>query len=154
MNSCQPQKRRILKHLWLALALPASTLPTSALAAQVDCTGVADWDAGAVYQGGDPVVSANKRYHAKWWTTNEDPQTTGQWGVWDYQGDCGTVDPINNPPTVSISSPTSPVTVNVDEVVKVNVLAEDSDNGDSVSKVELLIDNAVFAVDVTAPYEF
>jgi chitinase len=37
----------------------------------------------------DNVVSYNGRsYKAKWWTTNETPGTTGEWGVWTDLGPC------------------------------------------------------------------
>ncbi len=40
------------------------------------------WEKGIVYNTGDKVTHNNKNYEAKWWTTNEEPGTTGQWGVW------------------------------------------------------------------------
>ncbi|OEE32184.1 chitinase [Vibrio genomosp. F10 str. ZF-129] len=46
------------------------------------------WDKGAVYTGGQQVSSAGKAYEAKWWTRGEDPQSTGQWGVWKEVGVC------------------------------------------------------------------
>ncbi|MEZ8862213.1 glycosyl hydrolase family 18 protein [Vibrio sp. 10N.247.311.51] len=44
------------------------------------------WDSGAVYTGGDQVTQGGKIWEAKWWTTGEDPTTTGQWGVWKEIG--------------------------------------------------------------------
>ncbi|WP_372385454.1 glycosyl hydrolase family 18 protein [Vibrio sp. BS-M-Sm-2] len=44
------------------------------------------WDSGAVYTGGDQVTQGGKVWEAKWWTTGEDPTTTGQWGVWKESG--------------------------------------------------------------------
>ncbi|MEZ8036617.1 glycosyl hydrolase family 18 protein [Vibrio crassostreae] len=44
------------------------------------------WDSGAVYTGGDQVTQGGKVWEAKWWTTGEDPTTTGQWGVWKEIG--------------------------------------------------------------------
>ncbi|MEZ8806338.1 glycosyl hydrolase family 18 protein [Vibrio atlanticus] len=44
------------------------------------------WDSGAVYTGGDQVTQVGKVWEAKWWTTGEDPTTTGQWGVWKEIG--------------------------------------------------------------------
>ncbi|PMJ92937.1 glycosyl hydrolase family 18 protein [Vibrio sp. 10N.261.55.A7] len=54
------------------------------------CTNL--WDTGAVYTGGQQVSWAGKVYEAKWWTTGEDPSTTGEWGVWKDMGaaDCAT----------------------------------------------------------------
>ncbi|WP_439146368.1 glycosyl hydrolase family 18 protein [Vibrio sp.] len=44
------------------------------------------WDSNAVYTGGDQVTQGGKVWEAKWWTTGEDPTTTGQWGVWKEIG--------------------------------------------------------------------
>ncbi|MEC7309054.1 glycosyl hydrolase family 18 protein [Vibrio gigantis] len=44
------------------------------------------WDSGAVYTSGDQVTQGGKVWEAKWWTTGEDPTTTGQWGVWKEIG--------------------------------------------------------------------
>ncbi len=44
------------------------------------------WDSSAVYNGGDQVTQGGKIWEAKWWTTGEDPTTTGQWGVWNEIG--------------------------------------------------------------------
>ncbi|GHA35075.1 glycosyl hydrolase family 18 protein [Photobacterium aphoticum] len=41
---------------------------------------------GVVYTSGDVVSHKGKEYSAKWWTTNEEPGTTGQWGVWKELG--------------------------------------------------------------------
>ncbi|SDY00491.1 chitinase [Evansella caseinilytica] len=46
------------------------------------------WQASAVYTGGDQVQHNGKLYQAKWWTTGEEPGTTGEWGVWELLGDC------------------------------------------------------------------
>jgi len=48
------------------------------------CTNL--WDAGSVYTGGDQVTQGGKVWEAKWWTTGEDPTTTGPWGVWKEIG--------------------------------------------------------------------
>ncbi|MDE1222137.1 glycosyl hydrolase family 18 protein [Vibrio aestuarianus] len=44
------------------------------------------WDKGSVYTGGNQVSWAGKVWEAKWWTTGEDPTTTGAWGVWKEVG--------------------------------------------------------------------
>lgn len=40
------------------------------------------WEKGNVYNAGDRVTHNKINYEAKWWTTNEEPGTTGEWGVW------------------------------------------------------------------------
>lgn len=44
------------------------------------------WAEGVVYNSGDVVTHKGVEYSAKWWTTNEEPGTTGQWGVWKELG--------------------------------------------------------------------
>ncbi|MGF1778227.1 glycosyl hydrolase family 18 protein [Vibrio nomapromontoriensis] len=46
------------------------------------------WDAGAVYNGGDKVVYNGQNYQAKWWTQGDDPEKSGEWGVWTSLGLC------------------------------------------------------------------
>jgi chitin-binding protein len=40
------------------------------------------WDKNAVYNTGDVVTHNGKEWTAQWWTTDEEPGTTGEWGVW------------------------------------------------------------------------
>ncbi|HCG7050324.1 TPA: lytic polysaccharide monooxygenase [Vibrio parahaemolyticus] len=40
------------------------------------------WDKTAVYNQGDVVTHNGKEWTAQWWTSGEEPGTTGQWGVW------------------------------------------------------------------------
>ncbi|GGO88944.1 glycosyl hydrolase family 18 protein [Wenjunlia tyrosinilytica] len=49
---------------------------------------VAAWDRTKVYVGGDQVSHNGKKWKAKWWTLNEEPGTTGEWGVWQDLGAC------------------------------------------------------------------
>jgi len=46
------------------------------------------WSASAVYVGGDRVSHVEHTWRAKWWTQNEEPGTTGQFGVWEDLGAC------------------------------------------------------------------
>lgn len=45
------------------------------------------WDASKVYVSGDVVSHNGTLWLAGWWTQNEEPGTTGEWGVWRAQGD-------------------------------------------------------------------
>lgn len=77
------------------LALGAAVGPgLAAQAAQADCTAAA-WSSGATYTAGDQVTHAGSAWHAKWWTSGEEPGTTGEWGVWEQLGTCdgGNPDP-------------------------------------------------------------
>ncbi|MFG2680808.1 glycosyl hydrolase family 18 protein [Streptomyces sp. NPDC048392] len=51
------------------------------------CT-AAPWAPGTVYTGGRQVSHEGHTWKAKWWTTGEEPGTTGQWGVWQDLGAC------------------------------------------------------------------
>ncbi|MBB0246150.1 chitinase [Streptomyces alkaliphilus] len=46
------------------------------------------WRADAVHTGGDVVSWNGRLWRAQWWTTGEEPGTTGQWGVWVDLGPC------------------------------------------------------------------
>ncbi|MER5864353.1 glycosyl hydrolase family 18 protein [Kitasatospora sp. NPDC002040] len=46
------------------------------------------WSAGAVYATPTKVSWKGHNYTNKWWTTNEDPSLSGQWGVWTDNGNC------------------------------------------------------------------
>jgi chitinase len=52
-----------------------------------ECSGTA-WASSAVYTGGNVVVHEGRTWRAKWWTTGEEPGSTGEWGVWADQGAC------------------------------------------------------------------
>ncbi|MBP0458922.1 glycosyl hydrolase family 18 protein [Streptomyces montanisoli] len=51
------------------------------------CTATA-WKTSSIYVGGDTVSYKGHTWKAKWWTTGEEPGTTGQWGVWQDLGAC------------------------------------------------------------------
>lgn len=62
---------------------PTSQPPTSPGA----CADPA-WSATTTYTGGSKVSYSGHKYHAKWWTLNENPSASGQWGVWSDDGPC------------------------------------------------------------------
>ncbi|WP_424217402.1 glycoside hydrolase family 19 protein (plasmid) [Streptomyces sp. BI20] len=72
--------------LTLAGAPTAAAAPTATTAAACATA----WSAGAVYTGGAVASHNGHNWQAKWWTQNETPGSTGQWGVWADQGACGT----------------------------------------------------------------
>ncbi|WP_244878807.1 carbohydrate-binding protein [Paenibacillus lautus] len=47
------------------------------------------WNIGIAYNSGAEVSHLGKLWKAKWWTTGEEPGTTGPWGVWQDKGPCG-----------------------------------------------------------------
>ncbi|MEU2058234.1 glycosyl hydrolase family 18 protein [Streptomyces bungoensis] len=48
----------------------------------------APWAKDKVYTGGQQVSYKSHIWKAKWWTTGEEPGTTGEWGVWQDLGAC------------------------------------------------------------------
>ncbi|MFC4032017.1 chitinase [Streptomyces polygonati] len=52
------------------------------------CAALTQWTSTAVYVGGNEVAHNGHKWKAQWWTTNEEPGTTGQWGVWVDEGAC------------------------------------------------------------------
>ncbi|MFE0640914.1 chitinase [Streptomyces sp. NPDC058877] len=46
------------------------------------------WVSSAIYTGGQQVSHRGHTWKAKWWTTAEEPGTTGEWGVWQDLGPC------------------------------------------------------------------
>ncbi|MCG7496595.1 DUF5011 domain-containing protein [Vibrio sp. Of7-15] len=47
------------------------------------------WDPAATYVEGDLVSHNGSTWRAGWWTENEEPGTTGEWGVWQKVDDNG-----------------------------------------------------------------
>ncbi|MQY15678.1 hypothetical protein SRB5_58660 [Streptomyces sp. RB5] len=88
-----PRRRsRRLKTLLSSLAaaaLLAVLVPVLNAATASAATCAAAWARTQVYTGGQAVSHNGHNWQAKWWTTGEEPGTTGQWGVWSDQGTCG-----------------------------------------------------------------
>jgi len=81
---------------WIALA--AAMAASSAHA--FDCSNLQEWQASAVYVGGNQVKQNNIAYQAKWWTQNESPALrSGEWDVWKNLGACNSTSDTT-PPTV------------------------------------------------------
>jgi chitinase len=51
------------------------------------CTATA-WDATVAYTAGNVVSYGGHTWKAKWWTQNEKPGSTGEWGAWEDEGPC------------------------------------------------------------------
>lgn len=59
-----------------------------------------NWDKNKVYNDGDIVEHSDKTWLAKWWTRNDEPGTTGEWGVWRIIKNETTPPTIPDTPTV------------------------------------------------------
>lgn len=90
----------------VAAAATPIAFATSATA-QAACEGD-PWRSGAVYVGGDLVSHDGHEYRAKWWTTGEEPGTTGEWGVWEPLGACDGESPVDPPTEEPTDPPTDP----------------------------------------------
>nr|WP_298727432.1 glycosyl hydrolase family 18 protein [uncultured Steroidobacter sp.] len=62
-------------------------LSSSATAQTAPCASPA-WSSSAIYTQGHRVTYQNAAYEAKWWTQNEIPSQSGEWGVWRKLQDC------------------------------------------------------------------
>lgn len=58
----------ITKRIFTLSTLTASCLLAFNAQAAVDCTNLAEWEAGKVYVGGDQVQQNSKAYKANYWT--------------------------------------------------------------------------------------
>ncbi|MCX5227118.1 glycoside hydrolase family 19 protein [Streptomyces sp. NPDC006553] len=89
-----------LAALCTAVGLAVLLLPAASAGAAAACA--AAWNASGVYTGGMTASHNGHNWQAKWWTQNETPGTTGEWGVWADQGVCGggpTTPPTTPPPS-------------------------------------------------------
>ncbi|MEU9256397.1 chitinase C-terminal domain-containing protein [Streptomyces sp. NPDC048270] len=66
---------------------PTTTPPTTPPPTGGACTSPA-YVAGQVYNAGNLVSHKGRIWKAQWWTQNEEPGSTGEWGVWKDQGAC------------------------------------------------------------------
>ncbi|MFJ5923916.1 glycosyl hydrolase family 18 protein [Kitasatospora sp. NPDC092948] len=65
----------------------ASASPSQSATAGT-CSGAPSWNAATVYATATKVSWKGHYYTNKWWTTNEDPSLSGQWGTWTDNGAC------------------------------------------------------------------
>jgi chitodextrinase len=53
-----------------------------------NCNGHPLWNSLSIYNTGNRVQHQGIIYRAQWWTQNNNPSTSGQWGVWVNEGAC------------------------------------------------------------------
>jgi chitinase len=63
-------------------------LCTSLAMAQAQPCPYPAWSSSATYTNGDRVTYQSAAYQAQWWTQNEIPTQSGEWGVWRKLHDC------------------------------------------------------------------
>ncbi|MBT2479396.1 glycosyl hydrolase family 18 protein [Streptomyces sp. ISL-94] len=67
---------------------PPTTTPPTTTPPTTGCGSVPAYVAGTVYTAGNEVSHNGHKWKAQWWTQNETPGTTGEWGVWKDLGAC------------------------------------------------------------------
>ncbi|HET9516324.1 MAG TPA: CocE/NonD family hydrolase [Actinoplanes sp.] len=74
----------------VSVALGASRVVLPLTGGSTPTVGCAEpaWNATAIYNTDNVVSHGGHRWRAKWWTQNQEPGTTGPWGVWVDLGSC------------------------------------------------------------------
>lgn len=145
---------KAVKSAFTLSTLTASCLMAFNSYAAVDCAPLEVWDSSKVYNGGDQVQHEGNAYKARYWTQNNNPAQAGEWGEWENLGACsgtGPVDPpVNEVPTVTLTSPSASASITAGDVV--NLAANAADTDGSISKVEFFVDGALVGTSTAAPF--
>ncbi|KIF51425.1 chitinase C-terminal domain-containing protein [Vibrio owensii] len=145
---------KAVKSAFTLSTLTASCLMAFNSYAAVDCAPLEVWDSSKVYNGGDQVQHEGNAYKARYWTQNSNPAQAGEWGEWENLGACsgtGPVDPpVNEVPTVTLTSPSASASITAGDVV--NLAADAADTDGSISKVEFFVDGALVGTSTAAPF--
>ena len=132
---------------WLLAIAISSTLPSLAHAA--NCNGVGEWDQAKIYRSGDTLQKGGVLYQAKqdiWNAPPDHPAGAPYYtnlGVCDGSGS-------NQPPMVSLTSPSNGATYSAGSTVNVSANASDADG--SISRVEFFRGGSSIGIDTSAPY--
>ncbi|MGR5155165.1 chitinase C-terminal domain-containing protein [Vibrio owensii] len=145
---------KAVKSAFTLSTLTASCLMAFNSYAAVDCAPLEVWDSSKVYNGGDQVQHEGNAYKARYWTQNNNPAQAGEWGEWENLGACsgtGPVDPpVNEVPTVTLTSPSASASITAGDVV--NLAADAADTDGLISKVEFFVDGALVGTSTAAPF--
>lgn len=143
---------KVGKSVFTLSTLTASCLMAFGSYAAVDCTGVPEWDAGTIYNGGEQVQQYGTVYQANYWTQANDPETSnGDYAHWKVIDTCdtGPIDP-NESPSASLLSPLASDQIIEGDVVTLSASAQDTDG--TVTRVDFLVDGVVVQQVSSAPY--
>ncbi|MFC3031597.1 glycosyl hydrolase family 18 protein [Pseudoalteromonas fenneropenaei] len=134
------RSQKYLKSIAQLSAISLGLFAAQAMA--VDCTNLAQWQAGQAYSAGQQVQKANYGYKANWWTQTDPETHSGQWQDWTNLGQCDSV--VNNQlPEVSAFSPANGTEFNQNDSVAISVNATDADG--TIAKVEFFLDGALLS---------
>ncbi|ELA6606852.1 chitinase C-terminal domain-containing protein [Vibrio alginolyticus] len=143
-----------VKNVFTLSTLTASCLMAFNSYAAVDCAPLETWQSSKVYNGGDQVQHEGNAYKARYWTQNNNPAQSGEWGEWETLGACDGAGPVEPPqnevPTVTLTSPSASASVTAGDVV--NLAADAADTDGTVSKVEFFVDGVLVGQATSAPY--
>ena len=143
--SSQPAARH--KRWLLALALAAAATPSLALAA--NCTGAPEWNGAVIYLAGTTLQKGGVLYRANQDIWNAPPDHPAGAPYYTNLGACDGSG-SNQPPTVSLTSPSAGASFTAGSSITVSANAADSDG--SVSKVEFFRGGTSLGIDTSAPY--
>jgi len=125
-------------------------LSTALLAQGIDCSLIPDWNATTIYsQSNTKVQHLGKVYENRFWSQNDDPALSDQWGPWKFLGDCsgGTG---NQPPSVSLTAPANGSQHTEGNIITLAASAADSDG--LVTNVDFFYGSTLIGSDATSPY--
>lgn len=136
------------KRWLLALALAtAATTPTLALAA--NCTGAPEWNPAVIYLSGTTLQKGGVLYRANQDIWNAPPDHPAGAPYYTNLGACDGSG-SNQPPSVSLTSPSAGASFSAGSSITVSANASDSDG--TVSKVEFFRGGTSLGIDTSAPY--
>ena len=147
----QKRHKRTGKRGVLSLAFSLTFAGLSAQAAEVDCTGLAAWQSGQIYNQGEQVQLSVQAFEAKWWNQTNPLENSGPWQEWKKLGDCSTGVPDNILPTVSFISPVNHSSFSKNDSVVINVDAKDEDG--QVVNVDFYVGESLLVSDTRFPYQ-
>ena len=132
---------------WLLALAISGALPGLAQAA--NCAGVGQWDQARIYRAGDTLQKGGVLYQAKQDIWNAPPDHPAGAPYYTNLGACDGSG-SNQPPVVSLTSPSNGATFSAGSTV--NVSANASDTNGSISKVEFFRGGSSIGIDTSAPY--
>ena len=132
---------------WLLALAISGALP--ALAQAANCSGVGQWDQAKIYRAGDTLQKGGVLYQARQDIWNAPPDHPAGAPYYTNLGACDGSG-SNQPPVVSLTSPSNGATFSAGGTVTVSANASDADG--SISKVEFFRGGSSIGIDTSAPY--
>lgn len=114
-----------------------------------NCSSTPAWSSSKIYDvPGQRISYLGKIFKNKWWTQNDEPNETNQWGVWEYIGPCGSSN-LNLKPSVSFIAPVNTYYQAGNNII---VIASALDVDGTIQKVDFYENNQFISSSTTAPY--